>query len=125
VSPPISPVLIRAVELLEDRAWHDYEATIRELARMVPPGKAIRRAERLRAQRGPAERYVPVSDERAIASGQRSIVKDSLHAPWFEVCPAGVLPLELRPLRRVRLVMVPAYIQRSRDQGVSPRVRSY
>lgn len=106
---------MRAVELCEDGAWHDYEELITVLGRMVEPGPAMRRVERDRLYTGgPAQRTKGSETHRLIASGKRSLVRDFLHKPWFEKKPAGQThPDPLNP-RQIRLAQVPARIQYER-----------
>lgn len=75
---------VRAVELLWDRQWHRREEVLAAMAKLVPPGKAHRRAENNRLhllrQKGQTHqpRVRPRSDEFLIASGKRSIAAQAL-----------------------------------------------
>ena len=88
--PPANPLTMRACELLDDREWHELEALFRALGKLVPPGKAVRRAERERkGQRGgtaPSERVKERSHERLIQFGRRSYARDAINASarYFE-----------------------------------------
>lgn len=76
-----SPWTIRARELLADGNWHELEPLLNELAKLVPPGRALRRNEnaRLKARnQGPAMRTYPRSKDYLIASGARRIVREAL-----------------------------------------------
>jgi hypothetical protein len=119
-----SPLLVRAVELLEDGKWHDLDKTVRELSRLVPPGRAIRRAEQNRAQAsGTPTRTRQLSHERLIASGARSIAREVMRPPHFEIDPPASTG---RPAntddgrKRVRLVQVPPRVERDRQLGRIP-----
>ena len=115
--PPSSPLLVRAVELCNDGGWHNYEAVIAELMRMVEPGKAMRRAERDRLASGGPPQRTKGSLPRVMASGQRSIVRDFVRSPYFEVKPHGHVPKGVT--RQVRLAAVPprvAYERRKAEQ---------
>lgn len=81
--PPATPLAMRVCELLDDGEWKPFEAIAREAGKLVPPGQAMRRAEvRRKGQRhgAPAQRSRPISEERAIASGRRSFVRDTINA---------------------------------------------
>lgn len=124
--PSASPILVRAVELLEDGQWHNYADLVRVLSKMVEPGRAMRRAERVRAAGGPPERYRAVEDYRLIQSGQRSIVRDFLIKKYFEIKPPG-RPVDGGEERVIRMVRVPSRIARDRELAergrlMNPRV---
>lgn len=100
-----SAELQRARHLLADGLWHDYEALLRQLMRMVPPGRAARAAERHRiGQAARRARYrgdvltgVPaptrVNDpDRVRDTGARLIVRKVLSDAHFEVSPSGRSP---------------------------------
>lgn len=100
-----SPELRRARHILSDGEWHDYEALLRELMRMVPPGRAARAAERHRVgQAARRARYrgdeltgVPaptrVNDpDRVRDTGARLIVRKVLGDAHFEISPPGRSP---------------------------------
>jgi hypothetical protein len=106
---PPGPILRRAVELLEGGEWHDFEAVMRELGKLVPPGVAIRRAERTRRlATGTPERQRPRPTERQIESGKRQIVRETISRPDFERDPLGAP-------KRIRLLSVPLSIGRERE----------
>lgn len=71
-------------ELLEDGEWHETEKIINVLVKLVPPGRAKRKAEWIRVGRARAagrpapERSKPRSDEFLIRSGARRIVRDAI-----------------------------------------------
>jgi hypothetical protein len=105
-----SPELDRARRLLADGAWHDYEQVIRQLIKIIPPGRAIREAEKLRvAQARKRARYAsspppeaaprrsPPDLDRLRETGARSIVRKMLNGAHFEITPPG------RGRRRIRL----------------------
>lgn len=84
---PPSELALKIIELLEDGEWHDYEKTIREAGKIIPPGRAMRRAEQ--ARRGanpnsPSERARPLPPERLVATGRRYIVRDGLRGGHVE-----------------------------------------
>lgn len=82
--PELSLALARrATELLGDGEWRPLEDVIRALMPLVPPGRAIRRAEqeRINAPTGrpaPAQRVIPRDVDKQIATGSRRIVYDFL-----------------------------------------------
>jgi len=106
--PPASPVVRRACDLLEDGEPREWEWMIREVGKLITPGVAMRRAERIRrAQSESDERVKPLSTERQIATGRRSLVRASVRAPYFA--------FEERDGKRfVRLVEVPPRVARDR-----------
>ena len=113
---PASEILTRAVELTEDGQWHDYDTVAKELAKLIPPGKAMRRAEQTRlTQGGPAERRLPTDDHRVIETGKKAIVRGTLRGRWFEVDPPG------RhwdgQTRRVRLIVTPPTVMQARQRA--------
>ena len=76
----VIPWALRATEILADGEWHDGLTIMREMSKLIPPGIAVRRAERnreyLSARRhdGPEERIVQRSQSELIRFGKRSIV---------------------------------------------------
>lgn len=88
-SPVHRDLAQRAVDLLGDGKWHNYEKVVHQLMKLIPPGRAIRRNEKERAMQNPNPRKVPLSIERQIASGQRAIVRDFLKNSNFETDKAG------------------------------------
>lgn len=114
-----SQMAYRALELLGDRQWHNTDDVLRELAKLVPPGRAMRRTEQERrnasskpSNRAQAkvigERQRPLPIDRQIASGARRICYDFLHSSKaFE--HRGVKRqgnVTMSPDRQVRLVGV-------------------
>lgn len=109
--------LQRARHILSDGKWHDYEDLLRELMRMVPPGRAARAAERHRiGQASRRARYrgtvlsgVPVSTrvndpDRVRNTGARLIVRKLLSDAHFELSPLGRAPNKrIRDRRAARL----------------------
>lgn len=90
------------MEVLQDGEWHDYVEVVREVAKVVPPGKALRKAEQLRlaSARRPGEhlsytaerRVVQRPTEQLIEYGAYAIVRAVLLAsPSFEIEPRGKL----------------------------------
>ncbi len=69
------------LRLLEDHEWHDYSEVVARLRSMVAPGKALRRYETTARNRelhkGPRV-GPPLTDEEKIASGQKSVVTDTV-----------------------------------------------
>lgn len=104
------PLLMRAVELLEDQRWHFTEDVVREIMKVVPPGKALRAAEKSRVSgnsskprqrdwKPPPERVRPISTERAIQVGARVLARQVLFHPSFERSGSG----ETQLIRMVKL----------------------
>lgn len=106
-----SPELARARELLGDDRWHDYELIVHELVKVIPPGRAVREAEKLRvAQARKRARYAGRSvPDRVVLSrrtpreldqirytGARSIVRKMLNGSDFDIDPP------IRQPRRIR-----------------------
>lgn len=99
------------MELLQDGKWHDYHTIVREAAKVVPPGKALRKQEQLRKAgvRGPGKhlsytherRAVHRSNDELIGFGARAIVGATLASSRiFEIKPRGkVLPGEKKRIR--------------------------
>lgn len=81
----------RADELLGDGEWHNYEATMRALIRLVPPGRAMRQNEHDRIGSGygmgPPARKQPRDTGDMITSGARTIVRQFLESVAFEATP--------------------------------------
>lgn len=86
--PESSEVARKLVELLERGGEQgvDKETVIREVGKVIPPGRAIRQAERARrkaagVERGtvPEQRARPVSDDRLIQYGRRALVVAAFH----------------------------------------------
>ncbi len=84
----LSPQLARAYELLSDGEWHDREVILREIAKVITPGIAVRHTEVVRLTSGkgvaPAERKKPRSQEFLIASGKRSLARATLRGSRIE-----------------------------------------
>lgn len=72
----------RALEVLADGSWHDMNAVVLEMTKMITPGQALRRAEKIRLgqSRGvpPAQRAVPRSAEYLRLLGGRHIAREAL-----------------------------------------------
>jgi hypothetical protein len=120
--PRASDILTRAVEICADGRWHDHGALVRELSKMVPPGRAMRRAESNRVKGGGTpERTNEAQAHRILESGRRSIVKEFVRKPWFETDPPGRQPQGTR--LRVRLVKVPASIAAYARKDFETRVK--
>ena len=97
-----------AADLLTDGEWREYEWMIRELGKLVPPGRAIRRNEQDRSYNSDArERVRPLSPERAIQAGRRAIVRDALRVSSYE-------HEERDGIRFVRMLRVPPRVARER-----------
>lgn len=103
----------RASELLGDGEWHNYEAVMSELMRLVPPGRALRENERIRrsqAQRrfgSTAPRQVERSVEFQIASGARSIVRGFLKSTKvyeFDLAGLGGTNPQIKAHNRTRQI---------------------
>lgn len=119
--PPASPLLKRAVELTEDGQWHDYDDVVRELCKLVPPGKAMRRAEKSRRYTGPPERTKYDETERVLETGKKSYARDHLQKVWFEVKPVGRREPGGLP-RQIRLINMPPRILRDRELAARGRL---
>ena len=78
----------KALEILADGQWHDRELLYVEMAKLVPPGRAIRHAELIRrtsqSGKAPAVRKQPRSTDFLITSGKRSIVRMALRGARLE-----------------------------------------
>lgn len=79
--------------LLGDGGWHDRDQIIVQLLHLVPPGRALRVAERerlrqigLRQEGEPPPRRVERSQEFVIRSGARTLVRQSLQ----QICDSRV-----------------------------------
>lgn len=138
VSPHFTQMSERAVELMGDGKWHDYETIIRELAKLVPPGVALRRSEQLRQSarpstdgaahdpnwKPPPARIRPRSTEDQISTGARVIARLFLGAVGFETNRPGVSGIKVagQPVRKIRMVRPPRraggdWMRRERDQA--------
>lgn len=97
----ISPELERALELLADGRWQNYETVVRHLIKVIPPGKAIRTADSLRvAQARKRSRRAGLPDpgsvqrvrahdlDRVRETGARTIIRKMLTSSRFDVRPA-------------------------------------
>lgn len=76
---------LRADALLADGEWHRYEEIRREVAKLVPPGVAVRRTEAMRATTeratrtsGRAGRVTPRAADYLVHVGRRRIALDAL-----------------------------------------------
>jgi hypothetical protein len=116
----------RAYELLGDGKWHDYEKTLRELAKLVPPGVALRKNEMRRAQsevqrrrkglgvRTGAKTGPVFTVEQQMESGRREIVRTYLGNDFFEVDEHGLVGRNYSspPLQRnIRMLYPPRAIK--------------
>lgn len=109
--PPASPLVMKVCELLDDGEWHDVEWLIREVGKLVPPGQAIRRAELRRKQNArdaPAERQRPYNEDRQIASGRRSFVRDAINSSREHFETDG---------QRIRMLSLPSRVKRDRARA--------
>lgn len=119
--PPVGIVLSRAVELTEDGGWHNYADLMRELAKLVQPGKAIRKAEKNRlGDGGPAVRTKNAETERVIQTGKNAVVREFLTKPWFEVKPTG--RITDGTVRQIRLTKIPTRLLRDRERAEEGRL---
>src|SRR4051812_31363778 len=75
-----SPWVRHALYLLRDGEWHDFAPFMTELAKMVPPGMAFRRAEKERSVRkgSPTQRSRPLTTEQILMYGARAEVRTAL-----------------------------------------------
>jgi hypothetical protein len=105
----------RATELLGDGEWHNYDAVLRELVKLIPPGEAIRKAERVRVAGRKQRKVIEPDAPRAgrfqressdlIRSGARVIVRDFLRNDRvFEADPKALAPGQVAPDRRIRMI---------------------
>jgi hypothetical protein len=114
--------MLRAVELLADEQWHDYDEVLGEVARLVPPGRALRANEAARRNAGnrsgkqaPAARVQQLPLARLVESGQRMVARSVLkHRGYFELDPA-VLGNRNSAGVRIRMVAVPASVRQARE----------
>lgn len=96
----------RAKELLADGEWHDYEGLLREVAKLVPPGIAMRFGEYRRIKGGaPPDRVFPADSAQRIRDGKRAYaheaMRDKLHS--FEIKPPAIPGRGPRLKRQIRL----------------------
>ena len=104
-------VRVRARELLVDGQWHDFEETLKELTKKVPPGVALRRAEtnRLKGGTSQPERVEQPGLERLIHIGKRAVAREALRdnsriAQVFEIVPKGMSGRRATKIpRRIRI----------------------
>lgn len=124
---------IRAVELLGDGEWHSYPEVMREMAKRIPPGVAMRRAESLRARKrrstdpaAPAERVKARSTEALIKSGSQDYVKNVLqNRRLYEIKPnygAGAPRAGWIDDRKIRMIELPKW---AKAQYRRPTVAEY
>ena len=96
----------RAAELLADGEWHNYEQVFNELAKLVPPGFAIRENEKARrGSGGPAARKKVRPAEELIESGRRMYVRDVLSNPRNYESTKATRPRD--PERQIRMIAKP------------------
>jgi hypothetical protein len=102
----------RVTELLGDGQWHNYEATVRELGKLIPPGIAVRKVEKERLgegtkQRGgtpaPAKRKHALPIEKQVENGRRSLVRVFLKHKRFQTDQPGHTGHRI-PDRKIRMV---------------------
>lgn len=91
MNAPLSPWTAKAAELLADGEWRDREWLIRQLTPLVPPGMAMRQAEKARVNASskpgrtpPPERLVPRSVEFQVQTGRRAKIVNMLSA-WKRI----------------------------------------
>jgi hypothetical protein len=122
-------VLLKLVEVLQDGEWHNLEDVHREVGKVIAPGVALRRNERNRRslqrrhESPEGERTRPISTERAIQAGKRSIVTDALaqhsERSYFQRTPAR-FPKD--PDRLVRMVKMPPAVAQYRALQAAGRL---
>lgn len=112
--PDATPPLIRAVILCKDGEWHDLEEILYEVGKVILPGQAMRRAERNRRDSGGPKIRTKGELSRVMAAGKRSLARDFVKMPWFEIVPYGPnIPKGI--VRKVRLVQMPARIDLTQE----------
>lgn len=111
--PLATAPLVRAVLLCEDGEWHDFDVILHEVAKVIPPGRAMRRAEDNRRNCGGPDERIKGDTERIMATGKRSVARDFLRPPWFEIEPVGRVPRGTP--RQIRLVKLPNRISFSKE----------
>jgi hypothetical protein len=83
VANPISAESQHLLRLLDDHQWQPYDEIHARLAATVAPGKALRRYEKIEANReahhGP-RRGPGLSDDEKIASGRKAIAVDTINS---------------------------------------------
>lgn len=114
-----SPVSERLVEVLADREWHDLDHVISELAKLIPPGRAIREMERSRRngarteQAAQAERTYEIDHARLVRSGQRRIALSAIQRGrqngWVVVDQTASPGRRRANGRLVRMVELPSW----------------
>lgn len=117
---PPSDILIRACELLEDGEWKYLEEVLKECAKLVPPGKAMRQMERLRQYKGsPNGRQKDLDTHRQIEAGRRSIARAIIAGKpeVFELYPPrrGAQGPSRDTTKLIRLIEMPHSVRRMRE----------
>lgn len=116
----LSPYTQRAMDLLADGYWHDEEAVVLEMIKLIPPGQAIRQAEKRRVGQSrretsspPKERAVPRSADYLRLVGGRAIAlaalknsvalerKSDENGRWVRIRPERRHPLAQQRIDRV------------------------
>lgn len=98
----------KAKEVLGDGQWHNYEAAIREIGTVIPPGVALRTQERERIKsmttpRASEQRTVPLDLDRRVESGRRAMVRVLFKHRCFETDKPGHTRNRV-PDRKIRMV---------------------
>lgn len=79
-----TPYLARAYEIMADGKWHNREAVMREMFKVILPGQAVRAAEAVRKSsgrgEGPEERVKARSTAFLVASGRRHLARSTLRS---------------------------------------------
>ncbi len=85
-TPSHTVLRLKANAMLGDGEWHDYEAVLEALIKLIPPGVAIRRneMERRAVKRAPAQRARPLPVADQIRVGARRMVIQFLNNNNFE-----------------------------------------
>lgn len=107
-----SELMMAVTDLLDDGHWRPIDEVVLRTGKVIPPGQAVRRAERNRASVGPVVRQRSIEPERIIQSGRRTIVRELLFGSNFEnathdgvrVVRMATLPPRVRMERSRRLV---------------------
>ena len=110
----LKPWTIKAIQVLEDGRWHNRDEVTLACSPLVPPGQAIRVAERnrLAASHSGNPRSRHLDRDHQIYIGSQAVIKEALH---------NRILFEVRALKGVAQVrLTPTAIQRARFSGVIP-----
>jgi hypothetical protein len=108
MSTPLAPWTARVLEILADGDWHTYDELVAAAGPLVPPGRSIRTAERVRAnlsgRRNDTVKPRTLQWAEPVDAGRRRIVIDSV----IQLSRRQGRPLEFDGPRRARRVRMRA-----------------